>query len=137
MKRVLVRSILAASLAATLFTGTALGHECFVASRSDVGDLKAGSQSKAWLTVGTTADVFGFVGDFLGLPALTAEQLAWAVEAGKAAGLPNQFTLFIANHTIAEGTPAMDMHGADGRGIDHAFDWFPVIAGIYGEALAQ
>lgn len=137
MRRLLVRSILAGSLAATLLTGTALGHECFVASRSDTGDIAAGSHSKVWFTVATLPEVFTFVGELLELPALSDGQLAWAVEAGRDAGLPNQLTFFVGNHVIAEGTPAMDKHSADGRGIDHAFDWIPVIASIYAEALAH
>jgi hypothetical protein len=44
---------------------------------------------------------------------------------------------FIGNHTIGEGTPAVEKDAADGKGLDHVSDWFPVIIGIYFEALAQ
>ncbi len=29
----------------------------------------------------------------------------------------------------------MEMHAADGQGIDHVIDWFPVLAQIYVDAL--
>ena len=137
MYRIVTRSILAGTLAATLLTGTALGHECFVASRSDTGDIAAGSNAKVWLTVAGLGDLFTFAGEELQLPALSEDQLAWAVEQGLEAGMPNQFTIFVGTHTIAEGTPAMDRHAADGKGIDHAFDWLPVVVAIYQQALAQ
>ncbi len=137
MRRVLARSILIGSIAATTLAGTALGHECFIYSRSDTGDLAAGSHSKVWLTVGSTADIFLLVEEELQLPPLSPSQLDWAVDAGKAAGLPNQFTIFIGKKTIAEGTPAMEKHAADGRGVDHAFDWLPVVVDIYFQALAH
>jgi hypothetical protein len=100
----------------------------------------AGSNSKMWLTVATLEDLFVAVPQFapsLNLPALTPSQLAWAVDQARAAGMPNQFTIFIGNHVLAEGTPAMEKHSADGRGLDHVFDWLPVVLGIYGQALTH
>jgi hypothetical protein len=135
MRRLLARSILAGSIAATLVSGTALGHECFVISRSDTGDIAAGGHARVWATLGSLSDLFGFVGTFVGLPPLTDSQMAWAVEAAEDAGLPSQLTLFVGNHTLAEGTPAMEMHAADGTGVDHVIDWFPVIFDIYLDAL--
>ncbi len=138
MHRVLTRSILAGTLAATMLAGTALGHECFVVSRSDTGDIKAGSNAKVWLTVAELAGLFELAGaEILQLPPLTEDQMDWAVEQGLEAGMPSQFTIFIGKKTIAEGTPAMDRHGADAKGIDHAFDWLPVVAEIYLAALEQ
>lgn len=137
MNRIVTRSILAGTLAATLVTGTALGHECFVISRSDAGDVAAGSHAKVWLTIADLGGLFTFVGENLKLPTLSEDQLAWAVDRGLEAGMPSQFTIFVGNHTIADGTPAMDKHGADGKGIDHAFDWLPVVVGIYQQALQQ
>ena len=58
MRRAFARSIVVGTLAATMITGTALAHECFVISRSDTGDLAAGGHSKAWATVGTLDDLF-------------------------------------------------------------------------------
>ena len=69
--------------------------------------LAAGSHSGAWLTVAMLEDVFVFIGDEGGT-ALSPSQLTWAVEAARQAGLPNQFTIFIGNHTIGEGTPAVE-----------------------------
>jgi hypothetical protein len=137
IRSILTRSLLAGTLAATLAAGTTFAHECFIYSRSDTGDLAAGSHSKVWFTIGTTADLFGFVHEELGMPALSSSQLDYAVAEAKAAGLPNQFTIFVGNHTIAEGTPAMAKHAADARGVDHVFDWLPVVLGIYEDALAQ
>jgi hypothetical protein len=137
MRRILVRSILAGTLIATLGAGTALGHECFIASRSDTGNVMAGTHSRVWLHVGSLPDLFGFLADEAGLPALSDSQLAWAVDAARDAGMPNEFSIFIGNHTIAEGTPAMDKHAADGRGVDHLGDWFPAAVQIYTDALTH
>ena len=92
--------------------------------------------SQAWASLGTLEDLFGLVGDFLGAPPLSDAQLAWAVDAAQEAGLPSQLTLF-GRLTIADDTPAMTMHSADGQGIDHLFDWGPVLIGIYLDALAH
>lgn len=137
MRRILARSILAGALIAILGAGTALGHECFIASRSDTGDVAAGTHSRVWLHVGSLPDLFGFIAEDPSIPALSDDQLAWAVEAASAAGLPNEFTIFVGSHTIAEGTPAMEKHAADGSGVDHITDWFPTIMGIYEQALAM
>ena len=115
MRRVLARSILAGALAAAVVSGTTLGHECFVVSRSDTGDIAAGGHAQVWATLGTPADVFPFVGSFLGLPPLSDAQLAWAVDVAVDAGFPSQLTIFTGNLTIGEGTPAMEMHAADGQ----------------------
>lgn len=135
MGTVLARSFLIATMAATLIAGTALGHECFVANRSDTGDIAAG-RSAAWYHLGSLADLFGIVGEYLGLAPLSDDQLAWAVDAAQEAGLPNQITIF-GVRTLAEGTPAMEIHAADGRGIDHLGDWAPVLIGIYQDAIAH
>lgn len=137
MRRFIARSVLIASIAAGTISGTALGHECFVVSRSDTGDIAAGSHAQVWETLGTLEDLFGFVGSFLGLPPLSDTQMAWAVKAAEDAGLPAQLTIFVGNHTLAEGTPAMEMHAAHAQGIDHVFDWGPVLIGIYFDALAH
>ena len=133
MRRVLVRSILTGSLAAMIISGTALGHECFVASRSDTGNVAAGSNSARWLTVATIESLF--TDPFIVPVPLEGEQLAWAVDQARAAGLPDTLTIFIGAKTIAGGTPAMGRHAQNGKGIDHAFAWFPTIAAIYEAAL--
>jgi hypothetical protein len=136
MRRVLARSLLLGSMAAALVSGVALGHECFIISRSDTGDLAAGSHAKVWLTVATLEDVFVFIGDEGGA-ALSASQMTWAVAAARQAGLPDQFTIFVGSRTISEGTPAAEMHGGDGNGVDHVSNWFPIFVEIYFAALAQ
>jgi hypothetical protein len=135
MHRVLTRSILSGTLAATLFAGTALGHECIVISRSDTGNVAAGSHSARWLTVATLESLF--TQPFLVPKALEGDQLDWAVEQAREAGLPETFTIFVGAKTIADDTPAMERHGQDGKGIDHATNWFPTIIAIYEEALEQ
>jgi hypothetical protein len=137
MRRILASSILAGTLIATLGAGTVLGHECFIASRSDTGTVTAGTHSRAWLYVGSLPDLFGFVGENPGAPVLSDDQLAWAVEEASAAGLPNEFSIFVGTHTIAEGTPAMVKHAADGKGVDHIEDWFPTIIDIYMRASTK
>jgi hypothetical protein len=123
-------------MVAALVSGVALGHECFIISRSDAGDIAAGSHSKVWLTVASLEDVFVFIGQEGGV-ALSASQMTFAVDAAREAGLPNQFTIFLGNHTLTEGTPAAERNAADGQGVDHVSDWFPVFVAIYFEALAQ
>jgi hypothetical protein len=137
MRRILARSILAGTLIATLGAGTALGHECFIASRSDTGNVMAGTHSRVWLHVGSLPDLFGFVAEDGSVPALSQSQLDWAVAQARDAGLPNEFSIFVGRHTIAEGTPAMAKHAADGKGVDHITDWFPTVIGIYMQALAM
>jgi hypothetical protein len=137
MRQILARAILAGAIAASTVSGTALGHECFIVSRSDTGDLAAGGNSRVWATLGSLGDLFRFVGEALGLAPLSDQQLAWAVDAAEAAGLPSQLTIFIGSHTIAEGTPAMVMHASDAHGVDHIYDWGPVLIGIYLDALSH
>ena len=67
MRRAFARSIVVGTLAATMISGTALAHECFVISRSDTGDIAAGGHSQAWATVGTLDDLFVYIGGLLGL----------------------------------------------------------------------
>jgi hypothetical protein len=81
--------------------------------------------------------VSGVVLGHEGGTALSSSQLAWAVEAARQAGLPSQFTIFLGNHTIGEGTPAAERRAADGQGLDHVSNWFPVLIAIHFEALAQ
>ena len=135
MRRVLVRSILIGTLAATLVSGSALAHECIVISRSETGNVAAGTHSARWLAVATIEELF--TGPFLVPVPLEGAQLDWAVDQAGEAGLPETFTIFVGAKTIADGTPAMERHSQDGKGIDHAFDWFPTIIAIYQEALEQ
>jgi hypothetical protein len=71
-----------------------------------------------------------------GAPALTGPQVEWAVAEAKALGIPDQIVIFV-GHTLAEGTPAKDRHGADGQGIDYFIDWLPALLDIYVQALQR
>jgi hypothetical protein len=135
MRRVLTRSILIGTLAAMLSAGSALAHECIVISRSDTANVAAGTNSARWLAVATIESLF--TDPFIVPEPLEGAQLEWAVARAREAGLPGTFTIFTGAKTIADGTPAMERHSQNGKGIDHAFDWFPTIFAIYLEALEQ
>ena len=135
MRRILLRSTLIGALAATLFAGTAFAHECIVISRSETGNVAAGTNSARWLSVATIESLF--TGPFLVPVPLEGAQLDWAIDQAREAGLPDTFTIFIGAKTIADHTPAMERNGQDGKGIDHASNWFPTIIAIYEEALEQ
>jgi hypothetical protein len=129
-----VRSFWLAIALTIVAAGAASAHECFNASRSDQGNLMAGTHASRWVYVGTLAELLSTPPE-PGAPALTPAQYDWALAAARAAGAPSSFAVFIGNHTIAEGTPAMAKHGADGHGIDHFGDWIPILLRIYAEAL--
>ena len=117
--------------------GIVSAHECFIASRSDQGNVKAGTQSARWITI-SGAEIFGFAAEMTGGDQLTPDQLDWALDAAVAAGAPKTFTIFT-GHTIAEGTPGMEAgHATDGKGVDHAFDGLIYLyVDIYQQALAH
>jgi hypothetical protein len=117
--------------------GTAAAHECYVANRSDQGNTMAGSNSNAWLTIATLESAFDFVAEAVAGPELDADQKAWAVSQARAAGIPNTITIFVGNHTIADGTPAQARGTFDQKGIDYLEGAFPVLVGIYYAALAS
>ena len=142
MRKKLIGLGFALILALTTYA-PALAHECFIASRSDVGNMAAGTNSQNWVYVGTLADVFGFIGDDAG-QALSPSQLEWAVATAQTAGLPNSFAVFINPHVgkgsgvLQGGTPNDgSAKMADGKGVDHIFDWFPTLFSIYAEALGK
>jgi hypothetical protein len=131
------RAILSATLAtALLVAGSAsavLGHECTISSRSAQGDAGA-LHSQRWATL-TTADIFGFIHLVVGGTPLTEDQIAWAVDAAAAAGVPDSWVIR-ADITIAEGSANPNL--ADGRGLDHLADIYgETIVGIYFEALTH
>lgn len=112
-------SRLGAAIAMTAAIGlatatTAAAHQCFNASRSDQGNLKAGSNSQAWFTLVVSDAIAGDVeGGFL-----TPEQGACITAAYAATGAPSSFTIkVIAGKDGVVGGP----NNADGHGIDHAF----------------
>lgn len=136
MLRSLRRSTILGAFLALSVAGTAAAHECYVANRSDQGNVQAGSNSKAWLTIATLESAFDYVAGAVGRPALDADQKAWAVAEARAAGIPDTITIFVGNHTIAAGTPAQARGTFDQRGIDYLEGAFPVLVGIYFAALA-
>ena len=109
------RSILAAVLAsalAAMTVGTVAAHECFISSRSDQGNEGA-ANSKVWDRL-FLADILGFIHAEVGGPALTADQIAWAVE--NRGDLPEYWVTRI-DKTIGAGSSNPNL--ADGRGLDH------------------
>jgi hypothetical protein len=131
------RTITASVLAITVLGGTsavALGHECIIANRSAQGD--AGSlHSGVWQRL-TLADIFGFIHGAVGGPALTPEQIDWAVAEAASQGLPADGWVTNGKKTIGEGSGNPNL--ADGRGLDHLSIAFgEQIVGIYFEALGQ
>ena len=117
--------------------GIVSAHECYIASRSDQGNVQAGGHSARWITI-SGPEIFGFVAEMTGGDQLTPAQLDWALDAAVAAGAPKTFTIFT-GHTLAEGTPGMDKgHATDGKGVDHAFDGLIFLyVDIYQQALAH
>jgi hypothetical protein len=138
-------------LALTTFTSSAFAHECIVASRSDTGNVSAGTNSKNWFYVGSLKDLFGYVPMLAGivdptlqLPPLSADQLDWAVQEGRSLGLPSTYTIFVNIHVgqgegvLLGGTPVDGSAlTSNGKGIDHVFDYLPTLIDIYQQALSH
>ncbi len=129
-------------LALTTFATSAFAHECFIAVRSDQGNIAA-AHSANWYNFGSLTEVFTIINVLItpdGAPlaqALTPKQVAWAVNVAKSQGLPNELTVFTKKVLLA-GTP---LDGSakmtDGKGIDHLFDYSPNLVEIYFAALQQ
>jgi hypothetical protein len=135
MIRRLARASVLGLVVLTMSATSVFAHECFNASRSDRGNVAAGTHSKVWEAI-PLEEAFAFIGAEQGLPELSDAQLAWALDAALDAGAPSTLTLFVGTHTIAGGTPAMETGASDGKGIDHAFEGLvPMLAGIYVAAL--
>ena len=114
--------------------GVASAHECFNNSRSDQGNIGIQHSAK-WVSLGTLTELFSTPPE-PGAPTLTPSQVEWAVAEAKAQGVPDQIVVFV-GHTLADGTPAKDRHGADGQGIDYFIDWLPALLDIYVQALQR
>jgi hypothetical protein len=133
MRRVLISLALTGSLL-SVAAPTVLGHECFIASRSAAGDAGA-LHSGRWQRLGL-ADIFGFINTVVGGPALTADQITWAVNAAVAQGLPADGWVVRGDKTIGEGSSNPNL--ADGKGLDHLADAYGnQIVGIYFQALSH
>jgi len=131
------RTIAASVLALAVLGGTAgvaLGHECFIASRSAQGDAGA-THSAQWERL-TLADIFGFINSIVGGPALSSTQIEWAVAEAVNEGLPVDGWVVRSDKTIGEGSSNPNL--ANGKGLDHLADVYgPQIVGIYFQALGH
>ncbi len=133
MRRLVVGLILAGSMTAVA-APAALGHECFIASRSAQGDAGA-LHSARWERL-TLAEIFGFVNTFVGGPALTPNQVTWAVDTAVGQGLPRDGWVVRSDKVVGEGSKNPNL--ADGKGLDHLADAFGAqIVGIYFQALGH
>lgn len=113
------RSVALAAALCLATATTAAAHECYNASRSEQGNLKAGSQSNAWFTL-VVADVI-------------AEEVAeglydeatgeCVLDAYEAAGGPASFTIKVIggkDGLLAGGVTNHEIL-SNGKGIDHVF----------------
>jgi len=133
MRRVLLSLALAGSLSAVAAPAV-FAHECVIASRSAQGDAGA-LHSANWMRL-SLSDIFGFINEDVGGPALTSDQITWAVNEAVAEGLPADGWVTRADKTIGEGSSNPNL--ADGKGLDHLADSVgPQIAGIYFQALTH
>ena len=133
MRRILIGLVLAGSLSAVAAPAV-LGHECFIASRSAQGDAGA-LHSSSWQRH-TLADIFGFINQFVGGPALTSAQITWAVNTAVGQGLPVDGWVVRADKTIGEGSSNPNL--ANGKGLDHLADAYGNQGvGIYFAALGH
>ncbi|MFW5470971.1 hypothetical protein ACOCJ4_13095 [Knoellia sp. CPCC 206435] len=112
------------ALTAVLGLATATGaaaHECFNASRSEQGNMKAGANSNAWFTLLVSEAIGGDVADGV----LTPQQGECVLAEYEASGAPSSFTIKTrAGRDGVVGGP----NDADGHGIDHVF-------AAYGDAI--
>jgi hypothetical protein len=114
--------------------GVALGHECVISSRSAQGDAGA-LHSGRWGNLGL-ADVFGFIHEVVGGPALSGSQIDWAVGEAIAQGLPADGWVIRVDKTVGEGSSNTNL--ADGKGLDHLSALVgEQVVGIYFAALAH
>ena len=133
MRRVLFSLALAASISAVAAPAV-FAHECVIASRSAQGDTGA-LHSSNWMRL-TLADVFGFINGDVGGPALSPDQITWAVNEAVAEGLAADGWVIRADKTIGEGSSNPNL--ANGKGLDHLADSVgPKIVAIYFQALAH
>jgi hypothetical protein len=130
----LLISLALAGSVAMVAAPTVFAHECVIASRSAQGNAGA-LHSSQWTNL-TLADIFGFINTVVGGPALTADQITWAVNEAIAEGLPANGWVTRSDKTIAEGSSNPNL--ANGKGLDHLADTVgPQIVGIYFQALGH
>jgi hypothetical protein len=135
MRRLFLSLVLAGSITAVAAPAV-FAHECFIVSRSDQGDAGA-LHSGAWARI-TLTDVFGFINEVVGGPALSPSQITWAVNTATAApyNLPLDGWVVRSDKTIGEGSKNPNL--ANGKGLDHLADAVGgQIVGIYFQALGH
>jgi len=133
MRRILLSLVLAGSLFAVA-APAALGHECYVANRSVQGDAGA-LHSGRWVPFSLSV-IFSIINGFVGGPALTPDQITWAVNEAVAQGLPADGWVVRSDKTIGEGSSNPNL--ANGKGLDHLADTFGgQLIGIYFQALGH
>lgn len=133
MRRRLASLALAGALL-TVAAPTALGHECYIVNRSAAGNAGALNSSQ-WMRI-TLADIFGFINQFVGGPALSPSQVTWAVSAALGAGIPGDGWVVRSDKTIGEGSANPNL--ANGKGLEHLADTYgPQLVGIYFAALGH
>jgi hypothetical protein len=135
-RRSLFHSSLLSTVLLVLTASAVLGHECFIANRSDEGNRAAGEHSRNWHTVdirGLFAEAHFITPQFgICIEPLSPPQIDSAVAMAAAAGIPTTPTVFARASqtperpqgvsTIGENSPAYtegDKAG-DGKGVD----WF-------------
>lgn len=118
MSRRFFGSVALAVAAVLAMTGTAFGHECFIANRSAQGDANA-THSSRWFTV-TVAD---FVNSPDFPPGVDPECFLdfWTSNGG-----PDSFTIR-ADKTIGEGSANPNL--GNGSGLDHIEDAYGALLG--------
>jgi len=113
-------------------TGAA-AHECYIANRSDQGNMSAGSNSQAWFTIVVADEIQGGVGG--GYDQTQAD--CWAA-AYAATGAPSSFTVHVKgvvgqDGTLIEHNPNSWLT-SNGSGVDHVFDAYG--AQLFGSAAS-
>ncbi len=109
----------------------AFAYDCIQVSRSEKGNMAAGTHSQAWFTL-VVADEVATDVEMQGLPSTVTDCI---LELWEGAGGAPTLSLHVkgANGTggvIGENNPNADLYD-DGHGIDHLEYQFPAIAGIY------
>ena len=131
MRRFLMGLVLAGSLLAVAAPAV-LGHECYIANRSEQGNAGA-LHSSRWVRL-SLGEIFGFINQFVGGPALTDSQISWAVDTAIAQGVPANG--WVVRSDIVIGEKSKNPNLANGKGLDHLVDAYGFqLASIYTEAL--
>ena len=122
MLRRIARASLLSMLLLVVAASSAFAHECYNASRSEQGNTGA-QHSDNWFNLSLEFVYTVILPEETGIE-LTPDQLAWALDQAEAAGIPSGFVIrgdkTIGFNGKGELAPGFEMHGGDGKGIDHA-----------------